>query len=273
MIKYGIVSDIHSEFWGKNELRQIGGMIQHELRDADIILLAGDIGSGAQAIKIANHLFPNKPICQVAGNHEYYGEVVDVTLQEMHEAAAACPDLHFLDRDVYINSDFGKPVRVIGATLWTDFELYGTKEVSMLHGSKNLADYSLIYKELKNGLPSNRITPEDTLAWHLRDKEFIQQELDKPFDGATILLTHHAMGIFAEHPQFIGGGNSPCFISNLDDMITDKVDMVVWGHTHHSVNAMKGNTRLMSSQVGYLGGQMFGGSMTETGCFGTTSTF
>jgi len=40
----------------------------------------------------------DKPIVQIAGNHEYYESVMDQELTEMRRQAEA-PDIHFLDRD------------------------------------------------------------------------------------------------------------------------------------------------------------------------------
>ena len=268
MVKFGIVSDIHGEFWNQHSLAKIGGLIKEQTKEADIMLLAGDIGSGPQAVKLANYLWPDKPVCMVAGNHEYYDYIVEDAEFAMTDTASRMSNMHFLNRDVYLNNDFEKSIRIIGTTLWTDYELYGTQQLSMLHAQKNLADFFLIYKNEQK----EKITPEDVLQWHIRDKEWIQQELDKPFDGLTVLMTHHAMGMYGEHPAYMGGLNSPCFISNLDSMVTrDDLNLVVWGHTHHSVNTTIGKTKFVSNQVGYIMSQ--GNKFTETGDFGIVVEF
>jgi|ERR1019366_2218308 predicted phosphodiesterase len=271
MIKFGVVSDIHSEFWQQSDLTKIGGMIKKEVAEADILLLAGDIGSGPQAVKMANHLWSDKPVCIVAGNHEYYNNIVDDVIHGMSQMSRAVKNVHFLNRGVYVNNDFEKPVRVIGATLWTDYDLYGTQHISMIHAAKNLNDFYCIFKSIQQDL----IKPDEVLQWHIRDRDWIQQEMDKPFDGFTVVMTHHAPVSFAEHPQFINGVNSPCFISKLDNMFTrDDLDLVVWGHTHHSVDKTFCNTRFVSNQVGYLSTpygfyQGVNGKISETGDFGT----
>lgn len=252
MTKLGIVSDIHSEFWQPHDLVKIGDRIKLSLASADIILLAGDIGSGPQAVRMANHLFPNKPVCMVAGNHEHYNYIVDDAIQGMASVARTMPNIHFLNRDVYTTSDFEKPIRVIGATLWTDYNLYGTQHLSMLHAEKCIYDFQCIYKSMQRDL----IRAKDVLEWHKRDKEWIQQEMDKPFDGITIVMTHHTPVSFGDHPKYMGGPNSPAFLSNLDNMFTrEDLDLVVWGHTHWSVDKTFGNTRFISSQTGYLNNQ------------------
>jgi predicted phosphodiesterase len=265
-MKIGIVSDIHSEFWRQADLIKIGGKIKQNLSEADMILLAGDIGNGTQAIKIANYLWADKPVCMVAGNHEYYNHIVDDVIDDMTKTAAAMPNIHFLNRAVYTNTDFDKPVRVIGATLWTDYNLYGTQQLSMLHAAKNLYDFQCISKSIHRDI----ITPQDVLQWHIRDKEWIQQEMEKPFEGLTVVMTHHTPVSFGDHPTYMGGANSPAFLSNLDNMFTrNDLDLVVWGHTHWSIDKTIGNTRFISSQVGYLNTNYGSTQLVECDNYGT----
>src|SRR6266568_1522712 len=64
MTKLHILSDLHLE----------GRSFALPNTDADIIVLAGDIGTAkAPAIKQINAWAWNKPVIYVAGNHEFYG--------------------------------------------------------------------------------------------------------------------------------------------------------------------------------------------------------
>lgn len=262
-MKIGIVSDIHSEFWDKSDLENVGGKIKKQVKDADIILLAGDIGNGTQAIGFANYLFSEKIVCMVAGNHEFYAGVYPDVVNDMRKASKEL-SINYLNRDVYINNDWG--IRVIGATLWTDYNLYNTPEISMMHCSKYMSDFDLIKKSIYE-----KLTPQHCLEFHIQDKDWLQKEMDKPYDGKTIIMTHHAPVTISEHPKFVNDRNSPAFISNLDNMFTrDDIDLVVWGHTHYSVDKIFGKTRFISNQVGYLGGLYGNGNVTETDDFGIT---
>jgi hypothetical protein len=166
----------------------------------------------------------------------------------------------------------GDGVRVIGATLWTDFNLLGTSYLSMAAATTRTLmkgelitpypDFCHIYKESENDF----ISADQMLEWHVRDREWMWNELQTPFDGKTILMTHHAPVSFAIEKRFKFDAISPCFASGLDSRIVySNPNVVIWGHTHHSMDVTHAGIRYVSNQMGYLRED---GSM-ETGDFGT----
>jgi predicted phosphodiesterase len=259
VIKIGLISDLHAEFWSPLHFDNVGVKVQEQLADADLILLAGDIDNARYSVRTARRLFPDHPVCLVAGNHEFYQQDHDSTLLAIREEAANT-NVFFLDRDCYAASISGRYVRVLGVTLWTDFALFGDPTLNMLEAKKGLNDFRLIrYKD-------RVLTPSDTVVWHEADMAWLLSELDKPFDGVTIVMTHHAPVNFAIAARFVNDRLSPCFASNLENVFArDDVDLVVWGHTHHSVDQTIGKTRFVSNQTGYVTGKAF----VETGDFGT----
>lgn len=89
-----------------------------EIPDADICILAGDIGRGAQdAVEWSTaYVRPHMPVIGVLGNHEYYGHWIE------RERSAA--QHHGWRHDVMMLDDMVWTVggvRFVGATLWTDF--------------------------------------------------------------------------------------------------------------------------------------------------------
>lgn len=257
MIKVGIVSDLHSEFWALRQLAGVGGKVAATLADADLILLAGDIGNGVDGITIAASLFPTKPVFMVAGNHEYYQGDYDQVLSEMQAATGS--NVTFLHKDIGVITINDTPIRIIGTTLWTDFDLHGQVPLSLLDAGMGLNDFRLI------GYNGSNLTPGDTLHWHTEQRTWLLDALDTSFDGLTILMTHHAPVSFAISQRFKGDRLSPCFASRMEQLlIRDDLPLVVWGHTHHCVDRTIDTTRFVSSQTGYVGGS----SLTETGEFG-----
>lgn len=257
MIKVGIVSDLHSEFWALRHLTSIGNKVAATLADADLILLAGDIGNGADGIAIAASLFPTKPVFMVAGNHEYYHGDYDQVLGEMQ--AMPTSNVTFLHKAIGLATINGTPIRIIGTTLWTDFDLHAEVPLSLLDADAGLNDFRLIRY---NG---GRLKPIDTLNWHTEQRSWLLDALDEPFDGLTIVLTHHAPVSFAISRRYTGDVLSPCFASRMEQLLVrDDLPLVVWGHTHHCVDRTIDATRFVSSQTGYVGGLF----VTETGEFG-----
>jgi predicted phosphodiesterase len=258
-IKIGLVSDLHAEFWAPHHFEHIGAKVQQELAAADLILLAGDIDNWRYSVRTARRLFPTQPVCLVAGNHEFYQQDHDPTVAALREEAANT-NVHFLDRDCYVTSIGGQAVRVLGVTLWTDFALFGDPTLNMLEAAKGLNDFRLIRYN------NHVITPSDTVIWHDADKAWLLAELAKPFDGLTIIMTHHAPVNFSIAARFVNDRLSSCFASNLLHLFArDDVDLVCWGHTHHSVDETIDQTRFVSNQTGYVTGK----TTVETGDFGT----
>jgi predicted phosphodiesterase len=114
-MKLLILSDLHLEF---HPMRVPPG-------DFDAVVLAGDIqapGRRGVAWAAAEPAFTGKPVLYVPGNHEFYGQVLASELAEMH-ATAQGTNVQVLDQDVVTLASDAGPVRVLGATLWTDFRL------------------------------------------------------------------------------------------------------------------------------------------------------
>ncbi len=58
---------------------------------------------------------------------------------------------------------------------------------------------------------------------HKRARSFIETELAKPFDGKTVVVTHHAPSLVCEHPKFGIDPLSGAFISDCDELIAQAV--------------------------------------------------
>lgn len=250
-VKIGVVSDLHLEF---GVSRGTLDNVRAALGDADIILMPGDISYGTSSIIAAQQLFPDKPVCLVAGNHEFYGASYEATLTEMHTCDGR--NVTFLNCDsVILNAN--TPVRVIACTLWTDFALAGNTPLALMD-AYGINDFRQI------GYQGRRLSPSDVKERHETERAWLEKQLAQSFSGITVVMTHHAPVSFAIAPRYVGDRLSPCFASRMEDtLLTYNPDLVVWGHTHHCVDRVINNTRFVSSQTGY---QSRGGS--ETGAYG-----
>lgn len=87
---------------------------------ADVLVLAGDIARGPQAlhwIQRWREILPPRIVC-VAGNREGYRRVWAHVIRQLR--AARAPGLHSLENRAVIFDG----LRFLGATLWADFELF-----------------------------------------------------------------------------------------------------------------------------------------------------
>lgn len=113
-MKLQIYSDLHTEF----------SRFDPAPRDADVLILAGDIDLKSRGVKWANETF-QCPVIYVCGDHEYYGGHIDQTLRKMK--GAALPHVHVLENEVLILGE----IRFLVTTGWTDYTSTGDAEVAI----------------------------------------------------------------------------------------------------------------------------------------------
>lgn len=231
-MKLHILSDLHLEF----------STFQPPPTDAGVIVLAGDIGKKSNGIIWARQAFPDKEIIYVPGNHEFYGADRTETLSLMRIAADQCK-VHLLDNDAVVIDG----VRFLGCTLWTDFLLFGEskKSTAMSDGQNCLNDFRLIHEGHLIFSPARSIVlQEQSLAW-------IKAKLDEPFNGKTMVVTHHLPSKLSVAERFKDSLLSTCFASELDYLF-GKMDLWVHGHTHDNMDYVANGTRVICNPRGYV---------------------
>jgi len=242
MTKIYVASDIHLEFGPMN--------VNPEL-EYDIAILPGDIGLGVEGVMWAGKNFHD--VVYLAGNHEFYGKRRLHHHYDKMQKKADESKVHFLqNRTVVIGN-----TRVIGATLWTDFNLSGKQNLVLGSAAFVLNDYRQIMQDVGSENPKyNRpITPYQILEEHNKSISFILDELEKPFDGKTIVATHHAPSFKSINIARYGHDwdTHSLYASNLDG-IMEQYGIALWvhGHTHASSDYQVGNTRVISNPRGYV---------------------
>ena len=222
---------------------------------ADVVILAGDIHNGTRAIDWARAQFPAQEVIYVAGNHEYYGQVWAATLPALRQRAAAL-GVHFLDQDCV--ELFG--VRFLGATLWTDFDLYGPalRDRCMREAAIFMNDYATTdVRRLRAGdeVPGMgrrvTLTPKQTRKWCLSARAWLAEQLDLPFAGPTVVVTHHLPHLRSVLARFTGDLVNAAFASDLGDMF-GVPKLWVHGHTHDATDYEWGcGTRVVCNPRGH----------------------
>jgi predicted phosphodiesterase len=235
--------------------------------DYDVAVLAGDIHSpGTKAVYWAQceSTFGDKPVVLVPGNHEFYNRRMSVELEEMRKAAAGS-NVHVLDRDEAVING----VRFIGCILWTDFMLPiaaedGSMATDVEHAlaeaNRRLNDFRLIdvsyveppgrrrpaYRERRRPLRA-----EDTLAMHWVARDWLLRQLAKPFNGRTVVVTHHAPALASVARQYATDWLTPAFVSDLPSEFFAAPTLWVHGHTHSPFDYYRRTCRVVSNPRGY----------------------
>lgn len=229
-----IASDLHLE----SLRRRFPDYRALDVADADVLVLAGDIAAGTDAVDVFAD-WP-VPVIYVHGNHEAYGSVYgELTLAI--RARAAGTQVRFLERDEVIIGD----VRFLGCCLWTDYELYGTPERSMQMARRFMHDHTVIRAD-----EGEWFMPEHALAEHEKSFAWLQEQLVTPFDGRTVVVTHHGVTPASVHARYRDDPVNAGFVSDLRHVL-DLADLWIHGHVHDSFDYPVGTTRVIANPRGY----------------------
>lgn len=239
-MKIWIFSDLHLEF---GEPR----VPLYPPEGVDVCVMAGDLlPNPVQGIKWLARNVP-VPSVYVAGNHEFYGGALMELRAEARAVAEKFPDVHFLDDDLTVIGG----VRFVGSTLWTDFRLMGQQHLAMSHASLAMNDFRLI--DLRKSPGWQPFRPQDSLSLHEQSVSFIEGALKIPFDGPTVVVTHHCPHPRSVHKKYEGDLLNAAFASDLGHVIElGRPTLWVHGHTHSSFDYVEGGTRVICNPRGYV---------------------
>ncbi len=234
-MKIQLASDLHLEFLQRDFP---GECLIAPAHGADVLVLAGDIANGTDAIRLFQD-WP-VPVLYVAGNHEFYHHPFEPTRIALREAAQDT-NVHFLDNDVV---DFGG-VRFLGCTLWTDYRFGNlAQEALMAEAERTIRDHHVIRTQ------DGYFTAAKALKAHEVARDWLQRELAKPYEGKTVVITHHAPHSLSIHPRYADDPVNAAFASQLDDLL-GKANLWLHGHVHDSFEYIINGCHVVANPRGY----------------------
>lgn len=249
-----IVSDIHSSIM--NALWTSPLVVP----DADICICAGDISDciSTSLDFLQRNIVPHMPVALVLGNHDFFNASIDYALEKARREVEGT-NIHLLENESLVID--GR--RFIGATLWTDFAVsVGDDEhippEERRHKAFGLvpyqiADFHCITRSDPRRLGENGlVTVQEIVRRHIASRSYIDTELSKPFDGPSVVVTHHAPLMTSFDPRFHGEITNAAFASDLSDLIARRRPTVwVHGHIHKARDYMADGTRIICNPRGY----------------------
>lgn len=253
--------------------------------EADLLVLAGDIGSyqirrdgsvmnepdwGLQRFSpLPGYAGWPVPVVFVPGNHEYDARDVD----EAHAGLRVACDrlgIQWLERESLQTHG----VRLIGTTLWSDFDALGEHAPTPTPARHSRA-----------GAVALRRAP-DPLTHRLRQREkafraanhylqtmasqrhgrlfdaeamrslaldcqaWLRAALAEPFDGPTVVVTHFAPTLHSMDPRYGMTPGTAGFCNGLDDLLPC-ADFWLHGHLHCPTDVQVGRCRIVANPLGY----------------------
>ncbi|MEZ0249332.1 MAG: metallophosphoesterase [Methylobacteriaceae bacterium] len=225
----------------------------------DLAIVAGDVADGLCRRSLpwmAEHVRPRaRHVVYVPGNHDFYGTRLPDELGRAREAAIAA-DLTLLDCGQVCVVD---GVRVIGATLWTDYlvgEPVGYSQAWAMRAcgdrERGMRDHRRIQTRDRRGSPAPFRPPAAQLI-HMEHRGRIERALADSHDGPTVVVTHHA-----PHPLSLPWGRpdeptSAAYASDLSSILEGPTAPALWihGHVHRSSDYCVGRTRVLSNPRGH----------------------
>lgn len=230
-----VLSDLHLEF----------GPLDSAFPDADVVILAGDINLGLRGLEWARAQFRDRPVIYVAGNHEYYGHAVP-KLTDQLAARGRELGIHVLEQG---QIEIGG-ILFFGATLWTDFALYGSEAEGMAIAQASMTDY----RKIRVSPQFRKVHPRDLASRHAMSRRWLGQLADGGDLRGSVIVTHHAPSIRSIAPARQAEAANVAYASHLDELVARSgARLWVHGHTHHCVDYTIGDTRVLSNQRGYVG--------------------
>ena len=236
---------------------------------ADVLVLAGDVGSYQQGSRLTDEHFGLErfanwptPVIFVPGNHEYDGLDFDEAHQRLQRSCQQF-GLILLERETLVLNG----VRFIGTTLWSDFDALAvedefdnpTRYLQKREKAFRAANFYLSKTDgTRNGAP---FLAEQVREQSLLCQQWLREALQQPFDdGPTVAITHFAPSLKSADPRYGLVPGTAGFCNVLDDLLP-YADVWMHGHLHspsdyrvqgQRKDGRSGNCRVVANPLGYL---------------------
>jgi hypothetical protein len=194
---------------------------------AELLVLAGDVDSTwAGYERFAG--WP-VPVVVVAGNHEFDGRELGDAWPALREHCARF-GLRLLQREALVfSASDGQRVRILGATRWSDFDLFGARQRER---AMRAAEYFMrLMAATRGGVAFDAAgVREEGMACRAWLETELGHAPGKSWDK-TIVVTHFAPSLSSADPRY---GRQPGTASfcNADDDLVPRADLWLHGHLH-----------------------------------------
>lgn len=238
------LSDLHDD----HNSKLVGAYDLPDDVEADVLVIPGDIDgrfsrAGLRWLERQRQRI-DLPMIVLPGNHCHWRGSVDLEVGRFHDRMRS-DGIHVLDGDSVVIGG----TRFVGGTLWTDYRVYHDDREAAAEAAVR---YMNDFKYVRAGSYAFRLRPTHLAAEHDRHRSAIEQTLRTPFDGPSVVVTHHAPS-----PRSLNSGKATealdgAYASDLEYLIRQlEPDLWLHGHTHAIQDYVIGRTRVVCNPRGY----------------------
>lgn len=226
-MKLKLLSDLHIEGFANKK-------IYENPTQAEVLVLAGDINVGADRVWPDLERFAEnfQDVVYVPGNHEWYKNSFEEFHAKLTEFSGGT-NIHYLcNSSVKI-----KDVTFLGTPLWTNFRGNGRYAGEMRGLISDFQWYSP-YVCMERGVQAQ--------AW-------LKQAYEAT-EGKKVVVTHWLPALECIDPWYAQEVTlNRYFANDMGDWIKGLTNVPYWfhGHTHATVDAVLGETRVIANPAGY----------------------
>ncbi len=196
---------------------------------AELLVLAGDIDSTWAAYRQFKG-WP-VPVLVVAGNHEFDGRELNHARPAFKTLCEGYGLTLLEQQSIILHGQDGRAVRFLGATRWSDFELFGPAQQA------RCIKVGAYFQRVMRATLEGRVFDADAVrAQGLIARQWLYDELSKRTHSdetwdSTVVITHFAPSLRSGDPRYGAQLSTACFC-NADDALIAMVDVWLHGHVH-----------------------------------------
>ncbi len=257
MINIQLLSDLHLETHPH--------FVPEVAPTADILVLAGDVGSYQPGSMLVDHADTDfglarfsprhdlaawpVPVFFVPGNHEYDGMPFEEAHERLQETCERLQIIWLQQRVHVVNG-----VRLIGCTLWSDFEALVpqqgplTQQLKAREKAERAANFYL--RKTGTTFKGEAFLSDAVRAQALADQAWLAQTLSEPFSGPTVVVTHFAPTLKSADPRYGLTPGTAGFCNALDHLLP-KANLWLHGHLHCAQDYVHMGCRVAANPLGY----------------------
>jgi len=250
-VKLQLLSDLHLEVHPHYQAKAAP--------DADLLVLAGDIGSYQAGSRLEDadfglgrfsprHGWPT-PVLYVPGNHEYDALEFDATHARLRETCERL-GITWLEREVRVIDG----VRFVGTTLWSDFEALvpadGPLSLQLKAREKALRAANFYLRKNSTLHAGEHLMAEQLTELARTCQTWLRHALATPFAGTTVVVTHFAPSLRSADPRYGLTPGTAGFCNALDDLLAH-AQWWLHGHLHCPQDYVVHGCRVVANTLGY----------------------